>query len=54
MRGAVQVSADGLPTVLGADHPVTGGYPVIGVVDRSALALCAQLRPGDPVVFKRV
>ena len=29
ITGAVQVSPDGRPTVLLADHPVTGGYPVI-------------------------
>ena len=32
--GAVQVPADGQPLVFLADHPTTGGYPVIGVVDR--------------------
>ncbi len=31
--GAVQVPADGQPLVFLADHPTTGGYPVIGVVD---------------------
>ncbi|RSS58108.1 biotin-dependent carboxyltransferase family protein, partial [Streptomyces sp. WAC06614] len=30
--GAVQVPPDGLPVVFLADHPVTGGYPVLGVV----------------------
>ena len=32
--GAVQVPADGQPLIFLADHPTTGGYPVIGVVDR--------------------
>jgi allophanate hydrolase subunit 2 len=36
-----------------ADHPVTGGYPVIGVVDTDDLWQCAQLRPGDEVRFTR-
>ncbi len=49
--GAVQVPADGLPVVFLADHPTTGGYPVVAVVDRRDLARCAQLRPGDPVRF---
>ncbi len=49
--GAVQVPPDGQPVVLLADHPVTGGYPVIGVVDTADLARCAQLRPGDEVSF---
>ncbi len=31
-RGAIQVPPNGLPVILGPDHPVTGGYPVIGVV----------------------
>ncbi|MEV7547877.1 biotin-dependent carboxyltransferase family protein, partial [Streptomyces sp. NPDC089915] len=30
--GAVQVPPDGMPVVFLADHPVTGGYPVVGVV----------------------
>ena len=31
--GAVQVPSDGRPLVFLADHPTTGGYPVIGVVE---------------------
>ena len=34
MLGAVQVPADGRPVVMLADHPTTGGYPVLAVVDR--------------------
>ncbi|MFJ5550768.1 biotin-dependent carboxyltransferase family protein [Streptomyces sp. NPDC093225] len=49
--GAVQVPPDGLPVVFLADHPVTGGYPVVGVVPPPALALAAQARPGTPLVF---
>lgn len=52
--GAVQVPGDGQPLVFLADHPVTGGYPVIGVVDDAGLARCAQLRPGDLVRFARL
>jgi allophanate hydrolase subunit 2 len=37
--------------VFGADHPVTGGYPVLAVVRSSALGALAQLRPGDPLRF---
>ncbi|MET0473975.1 MAG: 5-oxoprolinase/urea amidolyase family protein [Mycobacterium sp.] len=48
-RGAIQVPPNGLPVILGPDHPVTGGYPVIGVVaDRDVDAL-AQVRPGQHV-----
>ena len=46
MLGAVQVPADGQPLVFLADHPTTGGYPVIAVVDRADLPLLAQARPG--------
>jgi len=49
LRGSIQVSPDGAPTVLGPDHPVTGGYPVIAVVTDASLDLLAQLRPGQPV-----
>ena len=45
--GAVQVPADGQPLIFLADHPTTGGYPVIAVVDRVDLPLLAQARPGD-------
>lgn len=51
VTGAVQVPGDGQPVVLMADHPTTGGYPVVGVVDADSLARCAQLRPGDTVRF---
>jgi biotin-dependent carboxylase-like uncharacterized protein len=51
LTGAVQVPASGQPLVFLADHPVTGGYPVVGVVDRDDLWQCAQLRPGEQVRF---
>jgi len=47
--GAVQVPADGRPLVFLADHPTTGGYPVIGVVDD--VTPLAQARPGTTVRF---
>lgn len=53
-RGAVQVPPNGQPVILGPDHPVTGGYPVIGVlIDRDTDQL-AQLRPGQPVRLRWV
>ena len=52
--GAVQVPPSGRPVVLLADHPPTGGYPVIGVVHPGDLWQCAQLRPGEPVSFSRL
>jgi allophanate hydrolase subunit 2 len=51
--GAVQVPPDGQPVVFLADHPTTGGYPVVAVVDETDLWQCAQLRPGEPVTFTR-
>ncbi len=54
LRGSIQVSPDGAPTVLGPDHPVTGGYPVIAVVVDTALDRLAQLRPGQPVRLRLV
>lgn len=51
VRGAVQVPASGQPLVFLADHPVTGGYPVIGVLTERATDHAAQLRPGDRVRF---
>ncbi len=49
--GAVQVPPSGQPIVFLADHPVTGGYPVVGVLTDLALAAAAQLRPGDRCRF---
>jgi allophanate hydrolase subunit 2 len=36
------------------DHPVTGGYPVLGVVVAADLPVVAQVRPGDAVRFVSV
>jgi biotin-dependent carboxylase-like uncharacterized protein len=49
--GAVQVPPDGRPVVFLADHPTTGGYPVIGVVPEESLAAAAQSVPGSRVRF---
>lgn len=46
VRGALQVPPSGLPVLFLADHPVTGGYPVIAVVVSADLDRAAQLRPG--------
>lgn len=51
--GAVQLPPSGQPVVFLADHPPTGGYPVVAVVDDTDLDLCAQLRPGDDVALAR-
>ncbi|MFI0211829.1 5-oxoprolinase subunit C family protein [Streptomyces diastaticus] len=50
--GAVQVPPGGRPVLFLADHPVTGGYPVIAVVLRADLDLAAQVRPGQTLRFR--
>jgi allophanate hydrolase subunit 2 len=52
VEGAVQVPPSGQPILMLADHPVTGGYPVIAVLDEDAIGLAAQARPGDTVRFR--
>jgi biotin-dependent carboxylase-like uncharacterized protein len=52
LTGAIQVPPSGLPVVFLADHPTTGGYPVIGVVAAEALPSLAQARPGTVVRFR--
>ena len=47
LPGAIQVPPDGQPIILGPDAPVTGGYPVIGVLATDQLSRLAQVRPGD-------
>ncbi|MEW2621810.1 biotin-dependent carboxyltransferase family protein [Streptomyces sp. NPDC048106] len=49
--GAVQVPPDGRPVVFLADHPTTGGYPVIAVVRAADLPAAAQAAPGTPLRF---
>jgi biotin-dependent carboxylase-like uncharacterized protein len=49
IRGAIQLPPNGLPVILGPDHPVTGGYPVAGVVADHDVDKVAQLRPGQQV-----
>ncbi|WP_420813684.1 biotin-dependent carboxyltransferase family protein [Planosporangium thailandense] len=52
--GALQVPPNGQPVLFLVDHPVTGGYPVIGVVLHDDLHLAAQLRPAQQVRFRYV
>jgi biotin-dependent carboxylase-like uncharacterized protein len=49
VAGSVQVPPDGRPVLFLANHPTTGGYPVVAVVVRADLGRAAQLRPGDVV-----
>lgn len=48
-RGAIQVPPNGLPVILGPDHPVTGGYPVVGVLIDEDVDKISQVRPGQYV-----
>lgn len=52
VRGALQVPPQGRPVLLLADHPVTGGYPVIAVVVDEDVDRAGQLRPGERVRFR--
>lgn len=49
--GTIQVPPSGLPIIMMADHPTTGGYPRIGNVVEADLSALAQLKPGDEVRF---
>jgi allophanate hydrolase subunit 2 len=51
VRGAVQVPPGGQPVVFLADHPVTGGYPVVATVRDEDVDRAAQVRPGQVVRF---
>lgn len=53
-RGAVQVPPGGEPVLFLADHPVTGGYPVVAVVVDADVDRAAQLRPGQRVRLRWV
>lgn len=52
VTGALQVPPSGQPILLLNDHPTTGGYPVIGVVNTDDLPLAGQLRPGQRLRFE--
>jgi 5-oxoprolinase (ATP-hydrolysing) subunit C len=52
--GAVQVTNDGRPIVLGVDGQTVGGYPKVAHVISADLDALGQLRPGDEVRFQRV
>ncbi|WP_137120176.1 5-oxoprolinase subunit C family protein [Segeticoccus rhizosphaerae] len=51
MRGALQIPPSGTPVLFLADHPVTGGYPVIGYVADHDVDRCGQLQVGQGLRF---
>ena len=54
VAGALQVPGNGLPVLFLADHPVTGGYPVIAVVVTEDLPRAAQATPGQGIRLRAV
>jgi biotin-dependent carboxylase-like uncharacterized protein len=52
VAGAIEALPDGQLVVFLADHPTTGGYPVIAVLDPASLPVCAQARPGLSVTLR--
>ena len=52
VAGALQVPPEGLPVLFLADHPITGGYPVIAVVVDSQLDRAAQVPIGGKIRFR--
>jgi 5-oxoprolinase (ATP-hydrolysing) subunit C len=51
VRGAIEVPGEGMPIVLGPEHPTTGGYPVIGVIASADLDRFFAIRLGGTVRF---
>jgi biotin-dependent carboxylase-like uncharacterized protein len=49
VRGAIQVPTGGEPVLFLADHPVTGGYPVVAVVSEDDVDVAAQAVPGQQI-----
>jgi 5-oxoprolinase (ATP-hydrolysing) subunit C len=52
VRGAIEVPGDGLPIVLGPEHPTTGGYPVVAVIASADLGRFFAIRLGGSVHFE--
>jgi len=52
VSGALQVPPEGLPVLFLADHPVTGGYPVIAVVVDAHLDRAGQVPIGGTIRFR--
>ena len=54
LRGSIQVSGDGVATVLFADHQTTGGYPKIATILSDDLDGFVQLRSRSSVTFQAI
>lgn len=54
VTGAIQVPPNGQPVLFMPDHPLTGGYPIIGAVIDADLDRAGQLAPGMKLRFRVV
>jgi biotin-dependent carboxylase-like uncharacterized protein len=54
VTGAVEIPPDGKPLLFLADHPLTGGYPVIGAVAEYHLDLAGQIPVGAKIRFRPI
>lgn len=54
VAGSIQVPRSGQPVLFLADCPLTGGYPVIGVVATHHLDAAGQLSPGTRIRFRPI
>jgi allophanate hydrolase subunit 2 len=52
--GAIQVPHSGQPVLFLADHPLTGGYPVIGTVADHHLDLAGQIPVNARIRFRPI
>jgi len=49
IEGAIQVTPNGTPILIGPDGPTIGGYPKPYILSRSSLSRAGQLLPGEQV-----
>ncbi len=54
VAGSIQVPANGQPLLFLADHPLTGGYPVVGVLAHHELDRAAQIPVGAFLRFRPI
>lgn len=54
LPGSIQVPPNGQPVLFLADHPVTGGYPVIATLSEDRLGLASQIPPGARIRFNAI
>jgi biotin-dependent carboxylase-like uncharacterized protein len=50
--GAIEITPAGEPIVMLANHPTTGGYPVVAVVEPDDIGIVAQAGPGTTIRFR--